>query len=107
MANTRIQIPAALKRGEVFEVRLLIRHPMETGSRHDDVGRLIPRNVVNQLICRYNSVEVFRADLFPGMAANPYLAFFTTAEASGELEVSWRDDAGAEELERVAVVVKE
>ncbi len=107
MANTRIQIPAVLQRGEVFEVRLLIRHSMETGGRHDDTGRPIPRNVVNQLLCRYNGVEIFRADLFPGIAANPYLTFFTTAEASGDLEVSWRDDAGTEESERVPVVVKE
>ena len=30
MANVRIKIPDTIKRGEVFEIRLLIRHPMET-----------------------------------------------------------------------------
>ncbi len=105
MSNARIQVPATVKPGEVFEVRLLIRHPMETGFRRDEVGHLIPENVIKELICRYNGVEVFRADLFPGVAANPYLAFFTVADASGELEVNWTDDAGVTESERVAITV--
>jgi sulfur-oxidizing protein SoxZ len=105
MANARIQIPASLKPREVFEVRVLIRHPMETGLRHDEVGKLIPQNVIHLLICRYNDAEIFRAELFPGIAANPYLSFFTTATTSGELEMSWTDDTGQSEVERVAVTV--
>jgi sulfur-oxidizing protein SoxZ len=105
MTNTRIQVPSQLKRGEVFEVRLLIRHPMETGFRHDDVGHPIPQNVVNQVTCLYNGAEVFRAELFPGIAANPYLVFFTVADTSGELEVTWTDDAGMAESERALVTV--
>lgn len=105
MANVKIQVPAEVKRGEVFEVRLLIRHPMETGFRHDEVGRVIPQNVISHVTCRYNDVEVFRAELFPGIAANPYLSFFTVAEASGELEFTWSDDAGVTETERVAIRV--
>lgn len=107
MANTKIQVPAEVKRGEVFEVRLLIRHPMETGFRHDEVGRIIPQNVINYVICRYHGVEVFRAELFPGIAANPYLSFFTVADASGDLELTWGDDGGAIETERVAIRVIE
>jgi sulfur-oxidizing protein SoxZ len=105
MANARIQVPAEVKRGEAFEVRLLIRHPMETGFRHDEVGRSIPQNVVNRVTCHYNGTEVFRAELFPGIAANPYLSFFTVAENSGELEFVWSDDTGVTETERVAVTV--
>ena len=29
-----------------------------------------------------------------GMAANPYMAFYAVAEASGPVEVSWSDDRG-------------
>jgi len=105
MANARIQVPTEIKRGNIFEVRILIRHPMETGFRHDDVGKAIPQNIINQLTCRYNGIEVFRAELFPGIAANPYLSFFTTATTSGELEVSWNDDTGHSELERVTISV--
>ena len=105
MANARIQVPDEVKRGEIFEVRLLIRHPMETGFRHNNVGKPIPKNVINFITCRYNGVEVFRAELFSGIAANPYLSFFTVAEASGELEFVWTDDAGVTETERAPIRV--
>ena len=105
MANARIQIPAEVKRGEIFEIRLLIRHPMETGFRHDNVGKPIPKNVINKITCRYNGVEVLNAELSSGIAANPYIAFFTVAEASGELEFVWTDDAGVTETERIPLKV--
>ncbi|HXG22582.1 MAG TPA: thiosulfate oxidation carrier complex protein SoxZ [Methylomirabilota bacterium] len=105
MANARIQAPAEAKRGDIMEIRLLIRHPMETGFRYDNRGKPIPQNVIKHITCRYNNVEVFRAELFPGVAANPYLSFFTVAEASGELEFVWTDEAGVTETERVTVRV--
>ncbi|HTO50896.1 MAG TPA: thiosulfate oxidation carrier complex protein SoxZ [Burkholderiales bacterium] len=101
----RIQIPAAAKRGEVIEVRILIQHPMETGYRVDHVGKPVPKNAIRTLTCRYNGVEILRAAMSPGIAANPYLQFCTVAEASGELEFSWTDDAGTQESARQPIVV--
>jgi len=101
----RIQIPQQAKRGEVIEVRIVIQHAMETGFRRDDVGRLIQRNVINAFSCRYNGIEVFRADLSSGIAANPYLQFYTVADASGELEFNWMDDEGAQGSERRSIAV--
>jgi sulfur-oxidizing protein SoxZ len=101
----RIQIPPRARRGEIVEIRVLIQHPMETGYRRDDVGHLIKRNVINALTCRYDGVEVFRADLSSGVAANPYLQFYTVAEASGELEFYWIDDEGQQGSERQSIEV--
>jgi sulfur-oxidizing protein SoxZ len=50
---------------------------------------------------------VFHAELFPGIAANPYFSFFTTAESSGELECLWTDDTGVTTSERVAITVSQ
>jgi sulfur-oxidizing protein SoxZ len=91
----RVQVPREAKRGEVIEVRIAVQHRMETGFRFDNFGKPIPKNVVNRLVCRYNGVEVFRAEMGSGIAANPYLEFCTIAEASGELTFEWVDDAGA------------
>ena len=90
----RIQLPKEAKRGEVIRVGVLIQHPMETGYRTDAEGRKIPKNAIRSLSCRYNGVEVFRAEMSPGIAANPYLQFPTRAEASGEFEFTWVDDSG-------------
>ncbi len=92
--NSRVQVPAAAKRGEVIEIRIAIQHPMENGFRYDAVGRPIPKNVINELICRYNGEQVFRAEMGSGIAANPYLSFFVVAQQSGEFEFQWVDDQG-------------
>ena len=105
MALARIQLPAVAKRGEVFEVRIAIQHPMETGFRFDLSGRAIPKNVINRLVCRYNGAEVFRAEMGSGVAANPYLQFCTVAEASGEMVFEWIDDSGNRGMEHAAISV--
>ena len=105
MMEARINVPAKAARNEPFEVRLQIRHPMETGYRTDDTGKAIPRNVVRNVTCRYNGDVVFAAQLSSGIAANPYLRFFVTARSSGELVFEWVDDAGVRVTERAPVIV--
>lgn len=90
----RVQVPATVKKGEAFEVRVLVQHPMETGFRRDMNGKTIPMNVLDKLAATYGGREVFSAELGTGMSANPYLVFFAVAEASGELVVEWSDDRG-------------
>jgi sulfur-oxidizing protein SoxZ len=101
----RVQLPRQAKRGEVIEVRIAIQHKMETGFRLDNFGKAIPKNVVNELVCRYNGAEVFRAEMGSGVAANPYVQFYTVAEASGELVFEWVDDAGERGAERASITV--
>lgn len=103
--NARITVPPRVARGETFEVRIQIRHPMETGYRTDDAGRAIPRNVIRALACRYGGEPVFSAQMSSGIAANPYFRFFVTARASGDLVFDWSDDAGARFTETVSLIV--
>jgi sulfur-oxidizing protein SoxZ len=90
----RVSVPPSVRRGEAFEIRVLVQHPMETGFRRDMNGQSIPMNVVDKLVCRYAGREVFRAELGTGMAANPYLVFYAIADASGEIVIEWSDDRG-------------
>ncbi len=94
MTKIRIAVPETAKQGEVIEIKTLIAHPMETGFRRDAVGKAIPRNILTDFVCLYNGAEVFRAEFHPAIAANPFLAFFTTATESGELEFRWTDQEG-------------
>ncbi len=105
MAKALIRVPAQAKRGELIEIKILISHPMETGQRRDDTGRPIPRDIINRFVCTYNGEEVFRADLFPAIAANPFLSFFTVATASGELVFQWTDDQGNTQTETARISV--
>ncbi len=102
---SRVQVPANARRGEVIEVKIAIQHVMETGFRPDNFGRRIPKNVINSLVCRYNGVEVFRAEMGSGISANPLLQFHVIARESGELVFDWVDDSGARGSARAAIAV--
>ena len=94
MPDARINVPSAVARGKPFEVRIIVRHPMETGYRTDDSGKAIPRNVIRTLVCRYDNDVVFSAKLSSGIAANPYLQFYAKVEESGTFKFTWTDDDG-------------
>ena len=105
MARSRIQVAPQARRGEAVEVRILIQHPMETGFRRDANGQRVARNVLHSFACRYNGVEVFRATLSSGIAANPPLRFFFRADKSGELEFWWLDDDEVEGTTTARILV--
>jgi sulfur-oxidizing protein SoxZ len=90
----RVQAPSFVAKGDVFQIRTLINHPMETGLRIDEAGHLIPRKIINRFACVYNDIEVFGLDLHEGMAANPYVAFSVRATESGQLRFTWEEDGG-------------
>jgi sulfur-oxidizing protein SoxZ len=94
VADASIRVPTRVGQGEVFVVKVIARHLMESGFRHDNMGRLVPRNVVREFVCEYGGQVVFRAELSSGISTNPYLMFPVRARASGELEFTWIDDLG-------------
>jgi sulfur-oxidizing protein SoxZ len=106
MASSLINVPARARRGEIIEIKALMSHIMETGFRHTTTGELVPRDIITSFSCRYNGEEVFRADLFPAIAANPFLAFTTVATASGTFEFQWIGDRGFVETASAPITVE-
>ena len=105
MARTLINAPTTAKRGEVIEIRATIAHPMETGFRPGEDGKVLPRNILKRFTCRYNGELVFTAELFSAIAANPYLAFHTVATESGTLALTWEGDNGFSQTENLVLTV--
>ena len=105
MARTLINAPRTAKRGEVIEIRATIGHPMETGYRPDDNGKILARDIIKKFSCRYNGELVFSAELFSAVAANPYLAFNTIATDSGTLALTWEGDNGFSQTETLTLTV--
>ncbi len=91
----RVRVPAKAKKGEVIEIKTLISHDMESGQRKDAAGNTIPRKIIKQFSATYNGKEVFKSDWHPGLAANPYLAFFCRIDEAGTFEFNWLDDDGS------------
>jgi sulfur-oxidizing protein SoxZ len=105
MARALIHMPATARRGEVIEIRALIGHPMETGYRPGADGKVLARDIIRHFTCKYNGEQVFAADLHPAIAANPYIAFHTTALESGKLEFAWEGDNGFAQTETMPITV--
>ena len=106
MASALINVPAKAKRGDIIEIKTLMSHVMETGYRTMASGEVIPRDIITSFACRYNGAEIFRADLFPAIAANPFITFFTVATESGKFEFSWIGDRGFIETASASITVE-
>ena len=106
MARPLINVPASVKRGQVFEIKTLISHIMETGFRYTTTGAQIPRDIVTTFSCSYNSEEIFSANLYPAISANPFLTFSTVATESGTLDFKWTGDNGFAESATAKIVVE-
>jgi len=106
MVRVLINVPKQVKSGEAFDVKLLISHPMESGQRRDAVGAAIPRDIINRFVCTFDGEEVLRAELFPAIAANPFLSFSVVADKSGTLAMTFTDDHGVVQTETVSVAVE-
>jgi sulfur-oxidizing protein SoxZ len=106
MASALINVPAKAKRGEVIAIKTLISHSMETGFRYTNMGAIIPRDIITDFVATYNGEEIFRAELHPAIAANPFITFHTIATESGTIEFRWTGDNGYAATEQVKIAVE-
>lgn len=106
MARVLINVPPSARRGEIVEIKTLISHPMETGYRPKGDGTFFPRDIIQKFVCTLNGEEIFRADLYPAIAANPFIAFTTVAREGGLLVFSWTNDRGEVQTESRKLVVE-
>ncbi len=105
MRTARIILPKTARKGDIVQIKTLITHPMETGYRRDDMGKSIPRDIIKLLTVTYGGEEIFRMDMFPGVAANPFAAFTTVATETGELVFTWTGDNGEQHVEKATLTV--
>jgi sulfur-oxidizing protein SoxZ len=100
MQNPRAKLPEKAKVGDVIQVKTLISDVMETGQRKDADGKTIPRKIINSFSAKFAGQEVFSADLYPGIAANPYLSCLLKVPRPRALEFYWVGVSGARAVEK-------
>jgi len=105
MSRALISVPATARRGEIITIKTLISHPMESGFRHTTTGQPIPRDIVTSFTAAWNGEEIFRAEIYPGIAANPFIVFHTIAVDSGIIEFRWDGDNGFNATEQAKITV--
>ncbi|MBU3633075.1 thiosulfate oxidation carrier complex protein SoxZ [Polynucleobacter sp. es-GGE-1] len=104
-SRTSISMPSSAKKGSIIEIRAIAQHDMESGFRYTEGGKLIPRDIIRVFTCTYNNVEVFKADFYSGIGANPLIIFTTLATETGTLEFKWTGDDGYEAVNQANLTV--
>jgi len=106
MERALINLPQNAKKGEIIEIKAMIAHGMETGYRIGITGKPIPRNIIDRFVCTYNGEEIFSAQLFAAISANPFISFFTVATESGTLSFAWTDQHGKTLVKTATITVE-
>ncbi|MCY4541647.1 MAG: thiosulfate oxidation carrier complex protein SoxZ [Rhodobacteraceae bacterium] len=107
MAEFRIRksVPETVRKGEVFEIKTLVTHPMDNGFMFGRDGKRIPRHIIHRFEAIYNGKTVFGADWHVAVSTNPYISFHALAEESGTIEFRWHDDNGTVHVDSVYIQV--
>lgn len=98
-----MKIRAALQ-GDTVEVRVLMAHEMETGTRKDSAGKNIPAHFIQTVNATHNGKVVFSAQWGPAVAKNPFLSFKFKGAAKGDkIQITWTDNKGEKRTDEAAI----
>lgn len=94
----------ASAKGELVEVKILMRHDMESGQRKDKSGALIPAHHIKNLQARWNGKVVLDAQMGPSVAKDPFLSFKFKGGVKGDkVSVTWIDSKGDSRTDEAAI----
>jgi sulfur-oxidizing protein SoxZ len=98
-----IRIRARVQNG-VADVTILMPHPMETGLRQDESGRVLPAHFITNVSVTVGERSVFSARMSFAVARDPLLKFRFAGAASGQrLRVAWTDSLGEACIDEVVI----
>jgi sulfur-oxidizing protein SoxZ len=81
--------------GDVVEVKVLMRHDMETGQRKDASGAAVPAHFIQNLIAKHNDKVVLDMLMGTSVSKDPFLSFKFKGGAKGDkVAVTWTDNKG-------------
>ena len=82
------------KKNNIFDLKFLIRHPMETGRRVDKINnKLVPKDYIAALSIFINDKLVFDSHLSRSVSKNPFMHLKLKNLFSGDIiKVNWVDN---------------
>ncbi len=94
----------AKSEGDRINVRVLMRHKMESGQRTKKDGSIIPAWYIKTVTAKLNGKEVFEADWGPSISQNPFFQFFLKGGKIGdEVAITWTDNKGESRTDKAIV----
>lgn len=91
----RVKVPKTAAAGDIVTIKTLISHKMESGTRKDKSGNIIPRSIIHRFTCDFNGVNVIDVDMHGAISTNPYFEFKAKVDAPGDFVFKWYDDDGS------------
>ncbi len=89
--------------GDTADVRILMRHPMETGTRKTSSG-VVPLHFIQSVIVQHNGKTVLDAQWSQAVSQNPFLGVRVKgAKVGDKISVTWTDNKGDKRTDEVAV----
>jgi len=103
MANPTL-IRATEKDG-IVDVRLLMKHEMETGQRKSTEGKLVPAWHITTVEAMIEDNIVFSAQFGPSISKDPFLHFkLKGSAAKGDLlSIKWSDNQGQTRTDKSSI----
>jgi sulfur-oxidizing protein SoxZ len=97
-----MRIRAAESNG-VVDVKILMKHDMESGQRKDSAGKLIPAWFISTVTVKAQGKEVFAAEFGSAVSKDPFLNFKYKGSKGDKLTVSWTDTKGDKRTDEATV----
>ena len=98
-----MRIRATLQ-GDVADVRILMRHPMETGTRKDAKGEIIPVHFIQSVVVAHNGKTVLDAQWSQAVSRDPFLGLrVKNAKAGDKITVTWTDNKGDKRTDETTI----
>lgn len=98
-----MKIRATLQ-GDIADVRMLMRHPMETGTRKTATG-VVPLHFIQSVIVQHNGRTVLDAQWSQAISRDPFLGFRVKgAKVGDKISVTWVDNKDDRRTDEAAVM---
>ncbi len=95
----------ATNNGDTTEVKILMKHDMETGQRKDASGQIIPAHHITTITATCNGKTVLDASFGPAVSKDPFLSFkFKGGNKGDKVKVTWKDNKGDSRTDEATIV---
>jgi sulfur-oxidizing protein SoxZ len=84
----------AAENGGVVDVKILMKHDMESGQRKDAAGKNIPQWFISIINVTANGKKVFTGEFGPAVSKDPFLNFKYKGAKGDKIAVTWNDNKG-------------
>jgi sulfur-oxidizing protein SoxZ len=78
----------------IVDVKILMKHDMESGQRKGADGKNIPAWFINTVVVKAQGKDVFSANFGTAVSKDPFINFKYKGSKSDKISVTWTDNRG-------------